>query len=78
MGHGGLGTNSRQLLNLKVVNQQVDETDLIGVFFRVYDIDEIVANKVSHWKDMLRISKREAHENVVYIDGGLAKELPHT
>ena len=46
--------------------------------FRVYDIDEIVANKVSHWKDMLRISKREAHENVVYIDWGLAKELPHT
>ena len=35
IGHGGLGTNSRQLLDQKVAKQQIDDTDLIGVLQRL-------------------------------------------
>jgi hypothetical protein len=39
----------------------------------------LVAEDVSRWKVVLRMSKREAHENVAYVNGGLAKgnSLPH-
>ena len=39
----------------------------------------LVAEDVSHWKAVLRMSKREAHENVAYVNGGLANgnSLPH-
>ena len=39
----------------------------------------LVAEDVSRWKVVLRMSKREAHENVAYVNGGLANgnSLPH-
>ena len=35
----------------------------------------LVAEDVSHWKAVLRMSKREAHENVAYVNGGLAERI---
>ena len=35
----------------------------------------LVAEDVSHWKAVLRMSKREAHENVAYVNWGLAKGI---
>jgi hypothetical protein len=40
-----------------------------------HNIDKFVVEEVSCWKDLLRMIKRETHEDVAYVDWELTKEI---